>query len=134
MDRKEVQPWRRLDSVPHGCIPPARSRLTWHHRGVDEQRWAELVQGSVGGPVTPGTMFGSKGLRTGTKFFAIWRHEQLVVKLPSTQIDKLVSARAGEPFEPMAGRAMNGWVVLAATADWSALAAEARSYVESLQR
>ena len=35
-----------------------------------------------GGDVTRGTMFGSKGLRTGTKFFAIWWHDQLVVKLP----------------------------------------------------
>jgi hypothetical protein len=101
---------------------------------VGEQRWSELVQASVGGPVTPGTMFGSKGLRTGTKFFAIWWHAQLVLKLPAPHIEQLVVAGEGEPFEPMPGRPMNGWVVVAATTDWSALSEDARSFVESQQR
>ena len=101
---------------------------------MEEQRWAELVQASVGGQVTPGTMFGSKGLRTGTKFFAIWWHEQLVTKLPAARIEQLVAAGEGEPFEPMAGRPMTGWVVVSATANWSELVEQARSFVESQQR
>ena len=56
-------------------------------------------------------MFGSKGLRTGTKFFAIWWHEQLVVKLPPARLTELVEAGDGQPFEPMEGRRMNGWIV-----------------------
>ena len=37
--------------------------------------WEQLVERSVGGPVSRGSMFGSQGLRTGTKFFAIWWHD-----------------------------------------------------------
>ena len=92
-------------------------------------RWQELVEQSVGGPVTEGTMFGSKGLRTGTKFFAVWWHEKLVTKLPPTRLEELVSDGRAEPFEPMEGRAMNGWVVVAETADWPPLVDEARAFV-----
>jgi TfoX/Sxy family transcriptional regulator of competence genes len=100
---------------------------------MTEQRWADLVEVSAGGPVSVGTMFGSKGLRTGKKFFAIWWHEQLVLKLPAARIEELVGQGAGKPFEPMTGRAMNGWILLSATTDWLELTAEAREFVESLQ-
>lgn len=96
---------------------------------MTEERWASLVQTAVGGPVTLGTMFGSKGLRTGKKYFATWWNGQLVLKLAAGRVEALVRSGAAEPFEPMAGRPMNGWVVVAPTADWPALAAEARSYV-----
>jgi hypothetical protein len=99
-----------------------------------EDRWRELVETAEGGPVTEGTMFGSKGLRTGKKFFAVWWHEQLVVKLPVDRLKELVDAGQGQPFEPMPGRAMNGWVVVAASADWSGLAGEARAHVEAQQK
>lgn len=93
------------------------------------ERWQELVRGAEGGPVTEGTMFGSKGLRTGKKFFAVWWHEQLVVKLPPARLEELVAAHHGEPFEPMEGRRMNGWIVLAHTVDWPAVVEEARGFV-----
>jgi hypothetical protein len=99
-----------------------------------EERWAELVAANVGGPVSPGSMFGSKGLRTGKKFFAVWWHSELVVKLPADRIEELAAARAGAPFEPMPGRPMNGWVVLDPASDWPELAGEARAFVESLER
>ncbi len=101
---------------------------------MTEQRWADLVGESVGGPVTLGTMFGSKGLRTGTKYFATWWKSRLVLKVPPSRADELIAARQGEPFEPMEGRPMKGWVVVAPTADWPALAAEARAFVEPQQR
>ena len=94
-----------------------------------DDRWQELVSGAEGGPVTQGTMFGSKGLRTGKKFFAIWWHEQLVVKLPPARLDELVAAGDGQPFEPMEGRRMNGWLVLGDSAEWSPLVEEARAFV-----
>jgi hypothetical protein len=100
---------------------------------MTDERWAELVEGTVGGPVTRGTMFGSNGLRTGKKFFAIWWHDQLVVKLPPARIEEMVGAGDAVQFEPMTGRPMNGWVVAEPTADWAALAAEARVFVESQQ-
>jgi TfoX/Sxy family transcriptional regulator of competence genes len=98
-----------------------------------DERWAALCEEAAGGPVTVGTMFGSKGLRTGRKFFAIWWHSRLVLKLPVARMDHLVEARQGEPFEPMAGRRMNGWVVVEPTTDWPELTREAQVYVESLQ-
>jgi hypothetical protein len=101
---------------------------------MTDERWDELVEGTVGGPVTRGTMFGSKGLRTGKKFFAIWWHDQLVVKLSPTRIEEIVGAGEAVQFEPMTGRPMNGWVVAEPTADWVALAAEAHAFVESQQR
>jgi hypothetical protein len=96
--------------------------------------WDELVGRSVGGPVTRGSMFGSQGLRTGTKFFAIWWHERLVVKPSPDRLGELVAAGQAEPFEPMPGRRMNGWVVLGDDVDWAPLVDEARAFVESQQK
>jgi hypothetical protein len=98
-----------------------------------DDRWQDLVATAEGGPVTRGTMFGSQGLRTGTKYFAIWWHEQLVVKLPTSRITELVAAGHGSPFEPMPGRAMNGWLVVEGTPDWGSLVSEARAHVEAQQ-
>src|SRR3978361_1095205 len=94
-----------------------------------DDRWQDLVEGAVGGPVTEGTMFGSKGLRTGTKFFAIWWHEQLVVKLPAERLAELIAAGGGEPVEPREGRRMNVWILLAETSEWPPLIEEARAFV-----
>ena len=99
-----------------------------------EDRWQELVATTTGGPVTEGTMFGSKGLRTGKKFFAIWWHEQLVVKLPAERLAELVAAGDGQPFEPMPGRGMNGWLVVEPSVEWAPLAAQARAHVEAQQK
>jgi TfoX N-terminal domain len=98
-----------------------------------DDRWEELVAASVGGPVTRGRMFGCEGLRTGRKFFAIWWHDQLVAKLPPDRLARLLEAGKGEQFEPMEGRPMNGWAVVSPSADWAALAAEARAHVEAQQ-
>ena len=61
------------------------------------ERWQDLVEQSVGGPVSEGTMFGSKGLRTGKKFFAVWWHEQLVLKLPPERSRELVEVGTATP-------------------------------------
>ena len=106
----------------------------WHRARMGDERWLELVERSEGGPVTAGTMFGSKGLRTGKKFFAVWWQEQLVVKLPAERLAELVDAGQGQPFEPMPGRAMNGWIVLQESADWDPVVAEARAHVEAQQK
>jgi hypothetical protein len=96
--------------------------------------WEQLVERSVGGPVSRGSMFGSQGLRTGTKFFALWWHDRLVVKPSPDRLRELVDAGAAEPFEPMPGRAMNGWVVVGPDADWVPLVDEARAYVEAQKK
>ena len=94
--------------------------------------WEELVAGAEGGEVSRGSMFGSAGLRTGRRFFAIWWHERLVLKLPADRRDALVAAGDAEPFVPMEGRPMNGWVVVPGID--AALVEEARAFVESQQR
>jgi TfoX/Sxy family transcriptional regulator of competence genes len=94
-----------------------------------DERWQELVERSEGGDVTRGKMFGSQGLRTGKKFFAIWWHDQLVVKLPPARLTELVEAGRAAPFEPMEGRPMNGWIVAGDPSQWSGLVEEARAFV-----
>jgi TfoX/Sxy family transcriptional regulator of competence genes len=96
---------------------------------VTDPRWQELVETSVGEAVTQGTMFGSKGLRTGTKFFAVWWHDHLVVKMPPARLTQLVESGDAQPFEPMEGRRMNGWIVLADSVDWPPVVEEARAHV-----
>jgi hypothetical protein len=101
---------------------------------MSDERWLDLVQQSVGGAVSEGAMFGSRGLRTGRKFFAIWWHGKLVAKLPAERMECLVGAGEAEPFEPMDGRPMGGWAVLSPGLDWPALADEARAYVAAQQQ
>jgi TfoX/Sxy family transcriptional regulator of competence genes len=91
--------------------------------------WDELVEGAEGGAVSRGSMFGSQGLRTGKKFFAVWWHDQLVLKLPPERMRELVDGGTATPFEPMEGRPMNGWAVVSPTADWPPLVEEARAFV-----
>ena len=91
--------------------------------------WDELVARTEGGPVSRGSMFGSPGLRTGKKFFAIWWHDRLVLKLPADRRVALVSGGKAQPFEPMQGRPMNGWVIVDDAVDWPPLVDEARNYV-----
>ena len=96
-------------------------------------RWDELADGAVDGcadgAVSRGRMFGSQGLRTGRRFFAIWWQERLVLKLPPDRRDGLVAEGRAEPFEPMDGRPMNGWVVVAPSPAWPDLVEEARAFV-----
>ena len=99
---------------------------------MTDESWAELVDRFVDGDVTPGHMFGCAGLRTGRRFFAIRWHGQLVVKLPPDRLAGLVGARDGRPFEPMEGRQMNGWLVLADRPDPEHLVEEARAHVAGL--
>ena len=95
--------------------------------------WDSLVARAEGGPVSRGSMFGSQGLRTGRRFFAIWWHERLVLKLPPERQHALIAAGDTEPFEPMEGRPMNGWVVVSPSADWPPLVDQARAHVEQQQ-
>ena len=101
---------------------------------MSDDPWMHLVERTEGGPVTRGKMFGSEGLRTGTKYFAIWWHDQLVVKLPPARLTEVVEACDGQVFEPMPGRTMNGWLLLQGSAEWDPLVAEARAHVEAQQK
>jgi TfoX/Sxy family transcriptional regulator of competence genes len=99
---------------------------------VTEERWDDLVDRFEGGPVSRSSMFGSRCLRTGRKVFAIWWHDQLVAKLPPDRARTLLAAGDAEPFEPMAGRRMGGWVLLSPALDWPELVEQARAHVAAL--
>jgi hypothetical protein len=99
---------------------------------MSEQQWQDLVERFVDGDVTPGHMFGCAGLRTGRRFFTIRWQGQLVLKLPAARLAGLAEAGDGRPFEPMEGRPMNGWLVLADRPDPGDLVEEARAYVAGL--
>ncbi|RBY93454.1 hypothetical protein DQ237_17720 [Blastococcus sp. TF02-8] len=96
---------------------------------MDDDRWEDLVERFADADVTRGHMFGSQGLRTGRRFFAIRWHGQLVLKLPPPRLTALVEAGEGARFEPMEGRPMNGWVVLTGSGDPVPLVEEARAFV-----
>ncbi|TFV65772.1 UNVERIFIED_ORG: hypothetical protein E4P37_08540 [Bacillus sp. AZ43] len=96
---------------------------------MTEEQWEVLVERFAHGDVSRGHMFGSQGLRTGRKFFAIRWEEQLVLKLPPARLTELVQAGEATPFEPMEGRRMNGWIVLTGAADPAPLVEEARAFV-----
>jgi hypothetical protein len=49
-------------------------------------------------------------------------------------LSALAGGGHGEPFEPMPGRPMNGWLVVGPDVDWEPLAAEARAHVEAQQK
>ena len=116
------------------CGGPTTSPFRGMIGSVDADRWEQLVEQSVGGPISRGSMFGSQGLRIGSKFFALWWHDRLVVKPSPQRLRELVAAGSAEPFEPMPGRPMNGWVVVGYDADWTPLVEEARAFVESQQK
>ena len=83
--------------------------------------------------VSVGTGFGgSGGLRVGRKIFAIFRENELVLKLPRQRVDELVASGAGTRFDPRRdGRVMKEWVVVPGrrTREWEPLADEALEFV-----
>src|SRR5207253_1608122 len=86
--------------------------------------------------VSEGTGFGSTpGLRVGNKIFAMLSREgELVVKLPRTRVDELVSSGVGARFDPRRdGRQMKEWVTVSVShgRDWQRLTGEALRFVAS---
>ena len=78
--------------------------------------------------------FGSAALKVHNKIFAMLSKGRLVVKLPKTRVDALISSGAGDPYDPRGdGRIMKEWVAIAptSTAEWLPLAREALEFVAS---
>lgn len=105
-----------------------------------EARFADLVDEFAPNPaVTPPMAqpsgrgrFGTAGLRTHGKIFALLSQGRLVVKLPRARVDALAATGDGERWDPRHdGRQMKEWVSLAPTyaGDWLPLAQEALAYV-----
>jgi hypothetical protein len=76
--------------------------------------------------VSSGKMFGSVGLKTNGKVFAMLVRHEFVVKLTKARVDELVRTNAGRYFDPGHGRLMKEWVsVSVGNVPWLTLAQEA---------
>lgn len=81
--------------------------------------------------VTYGKLMSSNGLKVKGKIFAMLNRGRLVVKLPKARVNELVSAGAGEQFDPGHGRLMKEWIVIKpGKTDWIELAGEAYAFVK----
>ena len=98
-----------------------------------ERRFEQLAARFVGDPdVSTGTGFGSApGLRVGGKIFAMLVQHRLVVRVPRTPVNQLVTSGDGERFDPGHGRIMKEWVAVPAesSVDWTELSMDAVAYV-----
>lgn len=65
--------------------------------------------------VQAGKIFHSEGLKSGGKFFAFNRNDELVVKIAQERVAQLIAEGAGWPFDAGKGRPMREWVVLRPT-------------------
>ena len=105
---------------------------------TSEQIFATIVEKLLNNPgvtsPSEGKKFGSSGLKMHNKIFVMLAGGKLVLKLPKTQVDALVTSGAGERFDPRRdGRLMKEWVVVEAMSEEESLslAREAMNFVAS---
>lgn len=93
------------------------------------QRLVEAKGGRAG--ISVGRMFGSPVLKVEGKVFAMLVKGRLVVKLPGAQVEKLVTSRLGEAFDPGHGKPSKEWVAVDANVSrrWGRLVDEAQDFV-----
>jgi len=107
-----------------------------------EDRFAVVVGEMLSNPVVSPPLtepqarkrFGSSELKVHNKIFAMLVRGKLVVKLPRSRVDALVSSGGGERFDPRHdGRLMKEWLVVesASEEEWLSLAREAMEFVDS---
>ncbi len=75
-----------------------------------EEAIAKLVARGV--ELEPTRMFGSNGVKTAGKTFAMIVRGSLVVKLPAARVEQLVTDGLGTRFDPGHGRLMKEWAAL----------------------
>jgi TfoX/Sxy family transcriptional regulator of competence genes len=109
-----------------------------HPSVTPEERFATIVEELLSNPdVTPPSdrlRFGSSGLKIHNKIFAMLVKGKLVVKLPKSRVDALITSGEGERFDPRKnGRLMKEWVTIEPTSEegWLPLAREALEFVAS---
>src|SRR5688572_5486646 len=74
--------------------------------------------------VSIGKSFGSTGLKTNGKVFAMLVKDKLVVKHPRAKVEELITAGRGSSFDPGHGRLMKEWLSVEMSndeAEWSEL-------------
>lgn len=96
-----------------------------------DRRLAPILKDYEATSARGGRSFGSNGLKTGGKLFALFTQGTLVVKLSKDRVGELVAAGVGRAFDPGHGRLMKEWLtVTSADASWLDLAREAYAFVE----
>ena len=99
-----------------------------------EERYDAIIAALIERPcvtLAAGMMRSSAQLRVNNKIFAMLVRDRLVVKLPKSRVDALISAGEGARFDPGHGRVMKEWLSAAmdSRTDWLALAEEALKFV-----
>ena len=86
---------------------------------VTAELFAQLSEELTGSrpDVEPTRMFGSAGLTTHGKTFAMLVRGKLVVKLPRDRVQELLAAGAGDRFDLGHGRLMREWISLTEATD-----------------
>ncbi len=110
----------------------ARSARAKSPQSATDGRFDRVIAKLAGVPeVAEARMFGSSGLKTGGKVFAMLVKGELVVKLPRERVDALIASGEGRHFDPGHGRVMKEWVAVPPrhSGDWLALAREAKDFV-----
>jgi hypothetical protein len=100
---------------------------------TDEARFWSYAEALLAAPlVTRSTMMGFPCLRVDGRFFASFDHQTgaLVVKLPASRVDALISSGQAEAFAP-AGRRFKEWAAISPgrRRQWSSLLSEALAFV-----
>jgi TfoX/Sxy family transcriptional regulator of competence genes len=96
-------------------------------------KFQAIIESYAGVPdLSIGKMFGSIVLKANGKVFAMLVKDRLVIKLPKTRVDNLMTMGCGSPFDPGHGRLMKEWVSVEMTGnetEWSNLVEEAKAFV-----
>jgi TfoX/Sxy family transcriptional regulator of competence genes len=97
-----------------------------------DPKFAPIVRAFAGDKkISLGKMFGSVGLKTNGKVFAMLVKGKFVAKLPKERVADLVASTGAKYFDPGHGKLMKEWVALAGSENlWINLAKEARRFVE----
>jgi hypothetical protein len=127
MNKSKHQPKSKKKTQP-GARPAPAAKKTDESLDLIVQKLLRYPE------ITQTRMFGSIGLKTGDKVFAILCTGKFVLKLPNEQVSALVAAGDGAPFEPGHGRVMKGWVAMdpGIRDKWLKFAKKSRAYVASL--
>jgi hypothetical protein len=107
------------------------ARLPYRHGVTPREVYDELVDGFLSRPgVALGRSLSNETLTVGGKIFAFCKGDQLVVKLPRSDVVGLLDAGQGEAFTA-GGRTMREWVAVPWTTreTWQSLMQQAYAYV-----
>ena len=115
-------------------MPASKRAAAQRTPSAAEQRYLDLTEPLLGrAGVSRSTMMGLPCMRMDGTFFASFDHrtDDLLTKLPETQVDALVAAGKAHAFAP-AGRRFREWAAIPATSrSWAKLIDAAAQHVST---